>query len=104
MNKRQKKKLFKKEYGYNPPKKITVYKIHLATKAVVKIWNVIKSILVRIGKAIEQIFARLSKKQKLMLIEQANKGHIVPAQSDIKEWQECLNVGNVAATVTMQTL
>lgn len=89
MNKRQKKKEFKKKYGYNPPKKITVYKIHLATKAVVKIWNVIKSILVRIGKAIEQIFARLSKKQKLILIEQVNKGHIVPTQAreDINVYQ-----------------
>ena len=85
MNKRQKKKEFKKKYGFNPPRKSTTYKIHMATKAVVKIWNVIKSILVRIGKAIEQVFARLSEKWKLMRIEQFNKGHIVPTQPGIKE-------------------
>lgn len=85
MNKRQKKKEFKKRYGFNPLRKSTTYKIHLATKAVVKIWNVIKSILVRIGKAIEQVFARLSEKWKLMRIEQFNKGHIVPTQPGIKE-------------------
>lgn len=81
MNKRQKKKAFKKKYGYNPPRKLTTYKIYLATKAIMKIWNVIKSILATIAKVIEHIFARLSKKQKLMLIEQVNKGHIVPTQA-----------------------
>ncbi len=85
MNKRQKKKAFKKKYGYNPPKKLTTYKIYLVIKVAVQIWNVIKITLVRIGKAIEQVFARLSEKWKLMRIEQFNKGHIVPTQPGIKE-------------------
>lgn len=84
MNKRQKKKAFKKKYGYNPPRKLTAYKIHLAAKAVVKVWNIIKSTLAKIGNAIERIFTRFSIKQKLMLIEQVNKGHTVPAQAGIK--------------------
>ena len=70
MNKRQRKKAFKRKYGCNLPVKSTTYKIYLAAKAIVKIWNVIKGMLERIGKSIEQIFARLSKKQKLMLIQE----------------------------------
>ena len=44
MNKRQKKKAFKKKYGVNPPKNISASRIEQAAKCLITIWERIKNV------------------------------------------------------------
>ena len=62
MNKRQRKKKFKKEYGYNPPQSMPIHKAEQMAAVIEQhkeAWECLKNTLLEIAKALQPYFERM---------------------------------------------